>query len=163
MGKGRALVLSKSKTKLKEAVDVLDGKGSNLAAAKTFAAFPQMPASFFFLALADGFNNVRGLPPQAKVLKSSTGGQLAVGEQAGRVFLQLALSARDGEATANIQQVFQGLLALATLNQDGNKELARLAQSVKVSTNDTVVNVSLEMPVTNVIAHVEGELKKRAR
>ena len=162
-GKGGVLVLSKSKAKLKEALDVLDGKGSNMAASTTFSAFPQAPASFFFLALADGFNSVQGLPPQARILKSSTGGQLVVGEKTGRVFLQLALSARDGEAAAQIQQVFQGLLALATLNQDNNKELARLAQSVKVSTNDTVVNVNIELPVTNVIAQVEGELKKRAR
>ncbi len=162
-GKGGTLVLSKSKTKLMEALEVLDGKGSNLAASKTFSAFPQAPSSFFFLALADGFNDIGKLPPQARVLKNSTGGQLVVGEKAGRVFLQLALGAKDGEATAKISQVFQGLVALAALNQENNKDLARLAQAVNVSTSDSVVNVTIELPVTNIISHVEGELKKRSR
>ena len=162
-GKGGVFVLSKSIAKLTEALDVLEGNASHLGAAKTFAAFPQPSASFFFIGLADGFNNASNLPPQARVLKNSTGGQFAVGEKAGQVFLNLALSVKDDESTAQIQQVFQGLLALATLNQDKNKELARLAQSIKVSTNSTLVNVSLELPATNVIAQVEGELKKRGR
>src|SRR6185436_6975162 len=104
-----------------------------------------------------------GLPPQARVLQKSTGGQIVVGEKADRFFLILTLNTKDSEATGQIQQVLQGLVALAVLNEDKNKDLARFAQAVKVSTNDTLVTVALDLPISNVLAQVEAELKKRSR
>lgn len=159
-GRGGVFVMSKSRARVEKALEVLDGKGSTLATAKTFAGFPPVPASFFFVGLAEGFNSAAALPPQARVFKNSNGGQLSLGEKSGQVMLQLSLSAKDAEATAQIQQVFQGLLALATLSQDKNKELAELAQAVKVSTNSTFVNVSVQVSATNVIAKVREGMRK---
>jgi hypothetical protein len=159
-GKGGVFVMGKSRARVEKALEVLDGKGSTLATAKTFAGFPPVSDSFFFLGLAEGFNSAAALPPQARVFKNSNGGQLSLGEKAGQVMLQLSLSAKDAEATAQIQQVFQGLLALATLSQEKNKDLAELAQAVKVSTNSTFVNVSVQVSATNVIAKVREGMRK---
>ncbi len=162
-GRGGVFVMSKSRGRVETALAVLEGKSANLGSSKTLAGFPPVSSSFFFLGLAEGFNNATALPPQARVFKNSNGGQLSVGEKSGQVQLQLSLSAKDAEATAQIQQVFQGLLALATLSQDKNKDLAQLAQAVKVSTNSTFVNVSVELPATNVIAKVREGLRKAGR
>lgn len=162
-GKTGAFVVSKSRAAVKSALTVLEGKGETLGSAKTFSGFPAAPEGFFFLGLAEGFSSASKLPPQAKVLKNSDGGQLVLGENAGQLFARLSLSTKDGEAAGQIQQVVQGLLALGAMSQPENKELQKLISATKVGTNGTMVNVSLDLPASNVIARVSLERKKREK
>jgi hypothetical protein len=62
-----------------------------------------------------------------------------------------------------MQQVFQGLMALALLNKSENKDLQQVTQATKITSNDKRVNVSLELPVATVIAKVTAEQQKRRK
>ena len=79
------------------------------------------------------------------------------------MFVSLSVNTRDAESAAQIQQVLQGLLALAALNQDSNKELAQLAQGAKVSGAEKEVTVSLEIPSQTVLAKVKSKHLSRRK
>lgn len=138
------LLLGKSREQVEKARSVLAGKSDNLTTAKTFSSFPAAPAGFFFLAVAEGFNEKANLPPQANVLKMAEGIRLVLGETADSLFANLALRAKDAEVTAQLQQVVQGMVALISLSQPDNQELNELARSLKVSTSENLVTVNLE-------------------
>ena len=157
---GNLFLLSRSQKELENARQVIKGKAANLAATKTFSAFPSAAPGFFLMGVAEGFSKAP-LPPQAQVLKRAEGGQLIAGEKAGKLFLDLALSTQDKEAAAQIQQVLQGLLALAALSQDKNKDLQQLTQNIKIGGMEKLVTVNLELPVAAVMSRLTEERQKR--
>jgi len=157
---GNLLVVGHSPEATKKAVMVLQGKSANLASTRTFTDFPDMKKAFFFLGMAEGFNSDAALPPQAKVLQMADGGCLVLGERADLIFLNVALKAKTAEVVTQMQQVIQGLVALATLGQPDNKDLMQLTQSVKISTAEKVVNVSAEYPVEKAIEKLAEQKAK---
>jgi hypothetical protein len=159
---GGLFLLSKTQEPLEKARSVLAGKSPNLTATKTFGAFPDATKGFLVLGVSDAFANMP-LPDPAKALKNAEGGQIVAGEKAGNLFLNLALNATDAEAATQMQQVFQGLMALALLNKSENKDLQQVTQATKITSNDKRVNVSLELPVATVIAKVTAEQQKRRK
>jgi hypothetical protein len=155
-------LLSKSKTQLEKARQVLTGQAANLVSAKNFPAFADTPKGFLVVNVADGFGAATKLPSQVNALKSAEGGQIVAGEKATNIFLNLALNAKDAESATQLQQVVQGLVALATLSQNENKDLQRLAQGIKVSGSERTVTVNLEIPASDVIAKVGDSQKKQS-
>ena len=165
--KTNLFLISRSRLDLEKGCEVVLGKSANLTSTKTFSAFPEAPNGFVLLGVAEGFIDAP-LPPQAKVLKNADGGQIVAGEKADKLFLQLSLSGKDAESATQIQQVLQGLLALASLAQGENQDLQQLSQAAKVSSNDKVVTVNLELPVSTIIdrvnsEHTKSEKKKSAK
>jgi hypothetical protein len=159
---GKLVVLSKSREAVEKAEAVLSGKSANLSTGKAFSGFPETPKAFFFLAIAEGFNEDAALPPQAKVLKMTEGARLVLGENAASLFLNLALKAKSSEVMTQMQQVIQGTVALASLSQQENADLMQLAQSVKVSGDDKMVTVGVEFPVEKAI-RLLGEKNAKSR
>jgi hypothetical protein len=145
------LVVSKSQSRVERAREVLEGKNQNLTEGASFAAFPETPNSFFFLAVAEGFNQLAAIPPQAKVLQMAEGGRIILGERSDNLFLNFVLLSKTQEATTQIQQVIQGMVALVSLSQTDNKDLMDLAQSVKVSSDKNAVTLGVEYPVAKAI------------
>lgn len=156
-------LLSKSKAQLENARQVVMGKAANLVAARNFPAFAETSKGFLVVNLADGFGAATKLPAQVSALKDAEGGQIVAGEKATNVFLNLALHARTTTSATQMQQVVQGLVALATLSQNENKDLQRLAQGIKVSGSDKIVTVNVEIPASDVIAKVGDSQKKRSK
>lgn len=157
-----AFAVSKSRAQLLRALGVLEGRAAHLGSTKTFQDFPPAPPSFFFLGLAEGFSRAGGLPPQARVLQSATGGRLTLGESNSQVLVNLVLGAQDAEATVQIQQVLQGLLALAALSQPDNPDLQRLTQATQITTQNQWVTAKVAWPATNLTARLGEQWKRRA-
>jgi hypothetical protein len=64
-------------------------------------------------------------------------------------------------ATTRIQQVLQGLVALASLSQQ-DEEITRLAGGTKIASEGTSVQVNLEYPVDKTIQKIkEGSASNR--
>jgi len=146
----RAVVFGSSRELVEQGVQVVNRKAPNLASTKTFSNFAEVKNTFFFLAVGEGFSN-SGLPPQARLLKLADGGRLVIGENADRVFLDLALEAKTSEIVTQMQQVVQGLIAFGSLGQPENKDLAHVLQSIKVSTDKNIVNVTLDYPAADLV------------
>jgi hypothetical protein len=153
------LLISKSKMELEKARAVVLGQEANLTKATTFSTLPAATSGFFLLGAAEGFSTA-DLPRQAKVLKSAEGGHIVLGETQGRCFIDLALLAKDAEAAQQIQQVGQGLMALAALNEGENKDWQALIRGLKIDSSDKRVTVKLELPAAAMIAKLKDEHQK---
>ena len=141
------LLLGKSRAQIEKARNVLLGKAPNLVGNNAFSGYPKLENSFFFLGIAEAFNDTANIPPQAKVLQMADGGRLVLGEKKDHLFLNLALRTKTQEISNQIHSVVAGLIAFAALSQTDNQELQQLAQSIKVTNQNNLVTVNLEYPV----------------
>lgn len=153
------VVLGKSRKQIDKATDVLAGKAPDLTASEAFAGFPPAPDAFFFLAIAEGFNENNAILPQAKVLQMAEGGRVVIGEKAEKLFLNLALRTKNSEVGEQIQQVFEGIRAMVTLSQAENQDLQELVRSIKVSNTGKMVTVNAEFPVAPVIKKIAEKVE----
>jgi hypothetical protein len=158
--KGNLVLLSKSRPMIQMAGEVLAGKAANLTAGQALAGFPEAPKAFFFLAVAEGFNQPSALPPQARVLQQADGARLVLGENNDRLFLNLALKAKTPEIGQQMQQVVQGIISLVTLSQPPNPDVQALAQSAKVSAQEKLVTVDVGYPVSRAIEKIDKAARK---
>ncbi len=154
------LVLGKSRDNIEKARQVLAGKAPSLNGNRAFAGYPPMEKSFFFLGIAEAFNENASIPPQAKVLQMADGGRVVLGEKAEKLYLNLALRTKSEEITSQIQAIAQGLIAFAALSQGENQELQQLAQSIKVATAKNLVTINLEYPVDSALKKLSKEMGK---
>ncbi len=154
---GNMFIIGKSRPQVEKARAVLLGQSQNLTSSKALSEYPDAPDSFFCLALAEGFSEHAGLPTQAKVLQMTDGARVVLGEQAGRLFLNLDLKARTTEVVTQIQQVIQGAAALFALGDLANKDVAELVRAIKVTANKKVVSIALDYPVAKAIAKLGQE------
>lgn len=161
-GKGLFL-LSKSRTELEQARQVLEGKAASLAKSTQFPDLGAGNDEFLVAGVADGFQRATQLPPQIGGLKNAESGQIKAGEKAENVFVKLSLKTRDNESATRMQQVLQGLVALATLSQEANKDLAMLVDGATVSGADKSVYLNLEVPSQTIIAKVSEKQPKRRK
>lgn len=152
------VVVGKSQKQIDKAGEVLSGKSSNLTKSDSFSGYTSAPDAFFFLAVAEGFNENSAIPPQAKMLQMADGGRIIIGEKAEKLFLNLALKAKNSEIGEQIQQVIEGIRAMATLSQTDNQELQELARSIKVSNMGKIVSVNAEFPVDSVIKKISEQV-----
>jgi hypothetical protein len=148
---GGVLLVSKYRAAIDKGHAVIAGKSANLASATALSGYPDAMSGFFFLALAEGFGQNAQVPPNAAILKQAVGARVVLAEREERLRLILDIKAASADVASQIQQVAQGLLALATLNAEQNPDLKKLTQSAAVSTADTLVTLKLEVPVADVI------------
>lgn len=146
------VVVGKRRANVDEGHEVLTGKKETLANQNAFTDYPQMANSFFFLGMAHGFDDTP-VPPQAQVLKETSGGRLAVGESADKLFVNLVLRGKSAESATKVQQVLQGLVALLTLSGD-KPELTELARNTQVTNEAQNVTVNLSFPVNKAITKI---------
>jgi hypothetical protein len=158
---GNTLVVAKTKEEVESAQEVILKKKENLSKNETFAKLTSGDGAFFFLAAVQGLGEAP-VPPQAQVLKETDGGRLLLGEDTDNVFLDLLLQGKSAEAAGKIQQIFQGLVALGSLNTE-HKELSDLANATKVSADGQEVRVRLQYPVSKVIDKIQEKAPKHAR
>ncbi len=157
------LLVSKSRVQLEQAREVLAGTAASLNSSKFFPAINNAPGGFLTVAVSDGFQKGTKLPPQASALQNAKSGQIAAGEKGDKVFVNLTLNIKDAESATQIQQVMQGLLALAVLTQQENKDLAMLVQGATVGGADKTVTLNLEVLSQTVIAKVSENQSKRRK
>jgi hypothetical protein len=156
-------LISRSEERLKRARDVIGGASENLTSSKSFPSLPNKPKGFLVAAVADAFPRGMKLPPPAQGLKNAEGGQIEAGESADHLFLNLAVNTKDSESATQMQQVVQGIVAMAALSQSENRDLQKLVQGTKVSGSEKTVRVNVELPTADVIAKVSDRQKKRRK
>jgi hypothetical protein len=145
------LLISKYKEALDRAGSVLRGSSPNLTGTSTLSGYPDAASGFFLIALADGFSQHAELPPTAAILKQAVGAQVVLGETGDRLRLAVNVKAATADAARQIQQVAQGLLALASLNAAQNADFKVLTEAASITAAGQVVTLGAEVPVSSVI------------
>jgi hypothetical protein len=159
---GHTLFIAKSREQIERAHEVVQGKAESMAKASGFKNFSEPPRSYFFAAVADGFMGNAGVPPQAQILREATGGRLCIGERDKNVFVNLVFQGRNDMATTRIQQVLQGVVALASLSQQ-DEEITKLAAGMKIASEGPDVLVNLEYPIDKTIQRIRKETSNEHR
>jgi cytidylate kinase len=116
---------------------------------------------FLVAAISDFFGLGSKLPPLAKGLRDAEAGQVVAGEKDERVFLDLALDTKDAASATQIQQVVQGLIAMAALSQPENPDLQKLVQGARVEGRDKRVTLRVDVALADVIEKVGPRRKQR--
>jgi hypothetical protein len=151
---GNLVLVAKSREQIEHAREVVTGKGANLAKSSTFNDYPKTANTFFFLGLAEGFNENANFPPQAQVLREAKGGRLVIGEKEQNVFVNLVFKGKDEESSTKIQQVLQGIVALVSLSQQ-DKAITDLAAGTKIASEGRNVSVNLQFPVARALEKIQ--------
>jgi hypothetical protein len=152
-GVANTVILAKSKEQIANAREVLLGKAANLSTSKAFAEFPQTKRSAFFVGMAEGLGESPHIPPQAKVLKETTGGRILLGENAGALFVSVTFRGKDMQSCTNVSQVLQGLVALVRITQQ-DEDVTTLANSAQIGTENQNVTVNFQIPVSKAISKI---------
>ena len=165
----KTTIFSKSSDSTELANAVIEGRAANLTSRNTFGDFPAVQKAFFFFGAAEGFNASEELNaeaakdgknnPKAKILKMTESGRAVIGQDGEQVFLNVSLKAKTSEIVTQMQQVMQGMIALASLAQSENEDIQQLAESAKVTTSGNTVNLSLSFPADKALLMVNRLLE----
>jgi hypothetical protein len=167
----KLILFSKTRAAIERANEVLAGRTANIASSSTFSDFPEGQKGFFFFGAAEGFNAARDLPtetrtngltnPKAKILKLTESGRVIIGQDAEQVFVTFSLKAKTAEVVTQMQQVIQGMIALASLTASDNEVIQPLTDSAKVSTAGNTVSLNLSFPVEKALLILNQQLDRR--
>jgi hypothetical protein len=152
------LIVARTRERAEEAARVMRGKSDSIGSTGKLAGSPADAGQFLLLGITEPIADEFNLPKQAAALQQISGALLSLGEQGEKLAATLTLGANSEETATQLQQVAQGLVALAGLSQPDNKELQQLAQSAKVSASDQMVTVAVQYPAEK----LADELLKRA-
>ena len=149
---GRGLVIfAKTRDQVEKAAQVAAGTKPSLKGTSTFQGLPATPRGTFLSAMAESFNQMAAIPPQARVLQMAESGRLVLGESADNLTLNLALRARTAEAGTQMRQLVEGLMALVSLSDSTNQDLLTLVRGLKVTNAENLVNLNFNYPVAEAI------------
>ena len=149
-GVGNSVLIAKSREMLEQGREVVLGKGENLGKSKGLTDYPAMSDKCFLMVMAEGFNDIEGIPPQAHVLREAKGARVLLGEANENLFFNLVFKAKDESASTKIQQILQGIVALVSLSQP-DKELTELASNSKIASAGSNVSVELKIPAAKAV------------
>jgi hypothetical protein len=148
---GGVIIAGRNLATVEKGRAVVDGGTPSLASGGALSGYSDSGGAVFFLALAEGFAQHAPLPPNAAMLKNAEGIRVAISEREGAVRLELSIRMNSAEVAAQVQQVAQGLVALAVLGGGQNPELQALAQKVRIAVEDNTLNVSAAVPIDDVV------------
>jgi hypothetical protein len=150
--------LAMNQDQLKSAITVIQGKALSLTSNSELQNLGEAKQSIMFLAMAKGFNEHTILPPQAQILKMAGSGMLTFGESGENLQVKINMTANTQEAAAQMAQLAQGMIALATLSQSDNPEVMELARGAKVSQDKSQVSLTVAYPIAKVLAKIKEEM-----
>ena len=128
---------------VKQAVDILKGSAEN-AAGRSFDLEAQANKGVFFQAMATDVGEMASQEQRAAVLRQTDELGLIIGEDEGKVYCSLGLSAKTAEVAQNVNKMLGGMIALAALAGEDQPKLAELARRLKPSCEGNTVRLRLE-------------------
>jgi hypothetical protein len=148
------VLVGRHRAAIDRGLEVLGGRSKNIEGAAAFQEYPETSSGFFLLAVAEGFGQQADLPASAAIFKQATGARLVLGEDNDRLRLSFDLKSASADDSLRIQQVAQGLLALAAMNASQNPDLQKLTRAAAVTSAGKCVTLAVAVPVADVIARI---------
>ncbi len=148
------IVLAKNRAQVERAGEVANGAKANLKSAPKFQGLPEPPRGTVLSAMAESFQDVAGIPPQARVFQMADGARLALGEVGDKLCLNVSMKARTEEASQQMRQVVEGLVALVSLSDSTNQEVLGLVRGLRVTNAGHLFSMQLDYPVTDALRKI---------
>lgn len=152
--KPRLIMISKTQKQIERALDVIDGRRPSLEDEQSELVLFE-DDGFFLMASAQGIDDLKNIPPQARVLKKATGGQVSFGARGEELVAQIILSTRDSEVAKQLSRIVEGMIALASFVDLREMSLDGLISSIDVSHGKDRVTIDFAYSYTEIIRLVE--------
>jgi len=154
------VVISAGLDTVKQAVDILQGRAMNATDVVFSHAIPDAEGVFCQV-MAYNVSATAGREPKAAVLRQTDELGLAVGENQGKVFVDLGLTAESEQTAQAIKKVLDGIVAFVALTGDEQPRLAALAQNVQTSCTQSTVRAHLESDPESIIQLLKEQWQKK--
>jgi hypothetical protein len=107
----------------------------------------------------DQIKDLEGDEPQSRVARMTDGVRLEVGEVGGRLFFDARLRTKQAKDALQVQQILQGLMALASFvgnEPEVGMTLGRWIKAVSIESSDRTVTVRFEYDLKTLIAEMRA-------
>ncbi|MBD5779423.1 hypothetical protein IEN85_07945 [Pelagicoccus sp. NFK12] len=139
-------IAGKSFQRIEMAYEVIEGKAESLEDVDQKLVLNE-DAGFFLLVTANGIDSLKNVPPQARMLQKTKGGQLSIGENEGEFRANVILTTEGPKISMQLSQIVRGLLALASFTQVENQSMMEVVDSVDVQQGEDFVSLDFRYPV----------------
>lgn len=148
-------IAGKNFESIERAYAVIDGKKDSLNASKDKLIL-NGDGGFFLMVTARGINELKNVPPQARMLQKTKGGQLSVGEIEGEFRANVVLTTASREISMQLYRIVQGMLALASFTQLENQSMMEVVESVDVRQGDDFVSLDFSYPMDKLMGLINS-------
>ena len=145
------VVIGNSISTMQKALDVMDGKGGNMAK-KPLAGLGESPKGTFIVAAAGGIEmpGKDAGKPEAAIFRQIVSAALQAGEMDGKLFVNLVGTIKTAERAAKVGQIIQGLVAFGQVMMEDRPDIPALGEKVDVTADGTTVQVKAVAPSDSV-------------
>ncbi|MBK1877735.1 hypothetical protein [Pelagicoccus mobilis] len=154
-------IAGKSFEQIEHAYEVIQGKADNLSATEQKLVL-NADSGFFLMVTAKGIDSFKNVPPQARMLQKTKGGQVSIGESEGSFKANVMLTTANEEVSLQLYRIVQGMLALASFTQVENQSMMEIVDSVDVRQGEDFVSLDFQYPVEKLMKLVEVLAKEAA-
>lgn len=144
-------IAGKNFDRIEKAFAVIAGKADSLVDIDQKLVLNE-DAGFFLMVTANGINGLKNVPPQARMLQKTKGGQLSIGESDGEFRASLILTTEGPKISLQLSQIVRGLLALASFTQVENQSMMEVVDSVDVQQGDDFVSLDFRYPIEKLMS-----------
>ena len=165
------LVASGSLDGLKEAMDLLAGKGSKLTAANALSQMLTPTKGSVMVMAARGVDTLaaakhgeserRGRGMGAFLQKTDTM-RVEIGESDSEVFVSIEAGMKAEEAAQNVERAANGMLGLMLLNKSDDEAVAKVLQSVQVERRESTVAITMQCAVADILQKAQAAMERKA-
>ena len=141
------VVMSQDEDMAKQAVALIGGKAGGLAADGFTKTLERRKGRFAALQ-SNKLSQLASVNPQLAILGQAEALHLELGEldEGNGVKLSLAVKSQNAEQAQQLSQTALGLKALVMMQAQQQPEIAKIAQSIDVSLQDTYVTLNMKLP-----------------
>jgi hypothetical protein len=154
------IVISAGLDAVKHEVDVLKGSANNAAKGLFNQTALNTEGAFFQVAGKRVGEMVAGEDPQAVALKQSDQLSLAIGEIEDNFYIDLSVIARSEDAAQAIAKMLDGIIAFISLPNEQQPLLPDLAKKIKVSYEQSKVQVIFRTEPESVVQFLKEQWQK---
>ncbi len=136
------VIISKTTTAVKAAIDVLNGKKTSLKAKQDGIVLPEVSADTIMLVYADNLNDISEQNPKAQIFKNADSLTIAAAETDGVIMIEAEMEAANAEKAVLLKNAIAGMLSFAMLGATENPAIPVMVNAIKVSTDGPIVKIS---------------------
>lgn len=151
------LLYSRSDAQIKQVLDVIDGKKKSMAGGQLASYLQMIPSNAFLLAVADNVSSFKDFQHEGGALLQKTGMATFMAMENNQNLSMKVLLNTDSEETAQqIESIVRGLVALVSMKQQEEPELAKLIQALKITREGTTINLNMTYPSDKIVEFISS-------
>jgi hypothetical protein len=155
------IAISQSGSALEQALDALEAAPEPDAPRETFPMITGAPDSAFILACAKDLDQLSQGNGHAAILRDARVLAFIGYEDGGQLTLTVQLVTLSNETANQVEQMLQGLLAFARLQQNQHPEIVPFLDSLALTSEGNGVRLKLQHPSAAVYEWIQKDAKKK--